>query len=277
MKKRVFTFWEPKERIPGYVALCMKTWARFLDGYETVVLDYGNLGDYLTAEEQADVLCRKMTFAMQSDCIRCAVLKKHGGVWMDADTVLTKPLGERFAHADCTLIGRRVDGRIVNYGAYINAVRPETRFLSAWHRALVPRVRRAALFYDSAWRRFVQRRAWSEMQRWDYAVNAIIDPLSAQMSAQDYALVEKDAILAMPEVLLRPAHPELCYSDLYAKYWFEPGDVSEILARCGGIVMLHNSFTPRRFLEMGMEAFAASDVRLARLLRAVLSGGDGGE
>lgn len=267
---KVFTFWEPKERIPGYIALCMKTWPRFLGGYETVVLDYGNLRDYLTEEELNAVLCRKMTFAMQSDCIRCAVLKKYGGVWMDADTVLTKPLGERFSHADCTLIGRRVDGRVVNYGAYINAVRPETRFLSEWHRALVPRVRRASCFRNSAWMRFWHRREWAEIQRWDYAVNAIIDPLAERMDSGDYALVDKDEILAMPEVLMRPDCPGLSYSDLYAKYWFEPGDVSEILARCGGIVMLHNSFTPRRFLEMDAESFLASDVRLAQLLRAVL-------
>ena len=105
--KKVFTFWEPKEKVPGYVRLCMDTWKDCLPGYETVVLDYGTLGDWLTPEEQRAILCRKMTLAMQSDCIRCAMLKKHGGVWMDADTVLTKPLDGRFCAADCTIVARR--------------------------------------------------------------------------------------------------------------------------------------------------------------------------
>ena len=37
--KRVFTFWEPKEKVPGYVRLCMETWKDRLPGYETTVLD----------------------------------------------------------------------------------------------------------------------------------------------------------------------------------------------------------------------------------------------
>lgn len=31
--RKVFTFWEPKENVPGYIRLCMKTWAKCLDGY----------------------------------------------------------------------------------------------------------------------------------------------------------------------------------------------------------------------------------------------------
>ena len=98
--KKVFTFWEPKEKVPGYVRLCMDTWKDCLPGYETVVLDYGTLGDWLTPEEQRAILCRKMTLAMQSDCIRCAVLKKHGGVWMDADTDAAIPADEPLGDGD---------------------------------------------------------------------------------------------------------------------------------------------------------------------------------
>ena len=85
---KVFTFWEPKAAVPGYIRLCMKTWARNLPGYEVVVLDYESLGEYPTDEEQAAVLWKGMTLAMQSDCFRCAVLKKHGGIWLATDTRL---------------------------------------------------------------------------------------------------------------------------------------------------------------------------------------------
>ena len=58
--------------------------------------------------------------------------------------------------------------------------------------------------------------------------------------------------------------------DAYQKYWFEPGEVDDVLARTAGLIMLHNSFTPERFRAMSAEEFIATDTRLARLLRCLL-------
>ena len=38
--KIIFTFWEPKENIPGYLKLCIKTWKKFLPEYKIIILDY---------------------------------------------------------------------------------------------------------------------------------------------------------------------------------------------------------------------------------------------
>lgn len=272
MKNRVFTFWEPKEAVPGYIRLCMATWAARLPGYETVVLDYRSLGDYLTPEELAAVLCRKMTFAMQSDCIRCAVLKKHGGIWLDADTVIVRPLDARFSVADVTMIARRMNGRIVNYGAFIHAAKPEAKFLCDWHAALVPRVAKTARYRDDFWFGVLHRREKRLMHRWDYCVNAIIDPLAEKMTPPDYAWLDRAELFAIPEEDLLPTDVSLNPVSAYERYWFEPGDPGEVLEKCAGIVMLHNSFTPARFRAMDEERFLATDTRLAALLRQ-LSGG----
>ena len=40
---RLFTFWEPKEKMPAYIRLCMQTWKKFLPECEVVLLDYSNL------------------------------------------------------------------------------------------------------------------------------------------------------------------------------------------------------------------------------------------
>ena len=266
--KKVFTFWEPKEKVPGYVRLCMETWRGCLPGYETVVLDYGSLGDWLTKEEQNDVLCKKMTFAMQSDCIRCAVLKKHGGIWMDADTVLVKPLDERFSAADCAIVARRQDGHLVHYAAYINAARPEAKFLADWHRELVPRVARARKFRSSWLTRFLHHGEWKLIRRWNYCVNAIIDPLADTADSKDYAWIDKDAIFAVPEEELMVTGLDAVAA--YQKYWFEPGEIDDVLKRCAGMIMLHNSFTPERFRVMSSKTFLATDTRLAALLRHLL-------
>ena len=268
--KKVFTFWEPKEAMPGYVQLCMETWKACLPGSEVVVLDYRTLGDYLTPSEQAAVLWKKMTFAMQSDCIRCAVLKKHGGIWLDADTVLTKPLDARFSQADVTMIARKMNGALVNYGAFINAARPETKFLCDWHERLVPRVARAKQSRDSLLFGLLHRRERRLMRRWDYCVNAIIDPLAAVAAPADYAWVDKDAVGALLEedLIGTPGVPGPV--EAYNRYWFEPGSPDEVLRRSAGLVMLHNSFTPERFRGMTAEEFLRTDTRLASLLQTVL-------
>ena len=266
--KKVFTFWEPKEKVPGYVRLCMETWRGCLPGYETVVLDYGSLGDWLTKEEQNDVLCKKMTFAMQSDCIRCAVLKKHGGIWMDADTVLVKPLDERFSASDCAIVARRQDGHLVHYAAYINAAKPEAKFLVDWHTALVPRVAKAEKFRSSWLTRVLHHEEWKLIRRWNYCVNAIIDPLADTADPKDYAWIDKDAIFAVPEEELMATGLDAVAA--YQKYWFEPGGIDDVLKRCAGMIMLHNSFTPERFRVMSSKTFLATDTRLAALLRHLL-------
>ena len=267
MTERVFTFWEPKSAMPGYVRLCLETWRNCLPGREVVVLDYGSLGDWLTPAERDAVLWKGMTFAMQSDCIRCAVLKRHGGIWLDADTVLTRPLDRRFARADVTMIARRMNGKLVNYGAFIRAARPEAKFLRDWHAALVGRVAKARRCRDSFWFGLLHRRERRLMRRWDYCVNAIIDPLARTADAADYAWVDKDAVNALPEERRLTGAPGEDISEVYRDFWFRPGDPAEALDGNAGILMLHNSWTPPAFLAMPPEAFLATDTRLAALLR----------
>ena len=265
---KVFTFWEPKERVPGYVKLCMETWRNCLPGYETVVLDYESLGDWLTPDEQNEVLCRSMTLAMQADGIRCAILRKHGGVWMDADTILTRPLDDRFRPADCSIVARRQDGHLVHYVAYINATKPNAKFICDWHAALVPRIAKAKRFYASWLTRLLHHGEWKLIRRWNYCANAILDPLADAARRPDYAWIDKDEIFAVPEEELMSTGLDAVAA--YQKYWFEPGDIDDVLARCAGIVMLHNSFTPDRIRAMSPGEFIATDTRLANLLRHLL-------
>lgn len=269
--KKVFTFWEPKENVPGYVKLCMETWKNCLPEYETVVLDYESLGDYLTPEEQQAVICKKMTFAMQSDCIRCAILKKHGGIWMDADTILLKPLDERFSSGDCSIVARMQEGHLVHYGAFINAKKPETPFLAAWYKDLVPRVAKAERFRSNWFLRTFRRQEWKLIRRWNYCINAIIDPMGDEeikKPKSDYAWINKDEIFAVPEEELMAGG--LNAVEAYQKYWFEPGETDDVLKRSAGVIMLHNSFTPAEIRAMTAEEFLKTETRMAALLKRLL-------
>ena len=43
----IFTFWEPKDKMPAYIKLSMQTWEKFLPEYDINVIDYSNLNEYL--------------------------------------------------------------------------------------------------------------------------------------------------------------------------------------------------------------------------------------
>ena len=86
--KRIFTFWEPHQKIPGYLRLCIKTWKKVLPEYEIIILDYNNIKYYIEEPILSNILCKKMSLQIQSDAIRVAILKTFGGLWLDLDTIL---------------------------------------------------------------------------------------------------------------------------------------------------------------------------------------------
>ena len=271
-KKRIFTFWEPRKNIHGYISLCMRTWKIFLPDYEVVVLDWQNLDRYLTPNEIGAVLCKEMTLAMQSDCLRCAILLKYGGIWMDADTILTHRIDTLLNREGCLFIGRQELGRRVNYGAFIVANAPGSQFLLSWYSSLLPRICEARRYRLNPLLRVFCRSKWRKIRRWDYCVNAIIDPLCNEQGERlGYQFVDKDDIGAMPEFRLRrnPRFAALSAEQLYRKYWFEKPE-AEVEGGSGGIVLLHNSWTPKSFRDMSEDEFLSCNVRMACLLRQIL-------
>lgn len=89
MKKKIFTFWEPKDKIAPYLKLCLKTWEKFLSDYEIVILDYETTNQYLGENFFDKSLYDNFSLPKQADAIRCAILNKFGGIWMDIDTIIT--------------------------------------------------------------------------------------------------------------------------------------------------------------------------------------------
>jgi len=84
----IFTFWEPKINIPGYIKLCIRTWKFIFPNKSIIILDYSNLYQYLKPLLISKILCKNMGMKVQADAIRVAILKTYGGIWMDADTIL---------------------------------------------------------------------------------------------------------------------------------------------------------------------------------------------
>ncbi len=265
---KIFTFWEPRKNVPGYIQLCMKTWEKFLPEAEVVVCDYQTMRNYLSDEEFESIDFRNMSLAKQSDAIRCALLKKHGGIWLDADTIITSSEGiQQLQQGHCCMLNNGKPHTL--FGAYIYTAEPNTEFINRWHEELVPRI--AA--YKKAWKyrmfRIFFLHAWKRMKKWDYCENAIIDPIAAHMTPPEF--VE----LAGMELGVIPERNDLRENETpkkaYLRYWFEKRAFTPPLNSKCGVIFLHNSWTPIEYRLMSANEFMKQNIPLAKLLNAILN------
>ena len=271
MNKTVFTFWEPRASMPGYLLLCLETWRKFLPGWQIEVLDYARLPEFLPPDEIHATVCRDMKLFNQADAIRCALLRRHGGVWLDLDTVILRPgVLERFAETDVAVIGEKTGGV---HGAFFSAVKPGTELMERWYGELVGRVAEFRSFRASFLKRLFRRKRWRRVRRWDFVLNDVLGRLLPEFASPQVAIHSEKELRVCPERVLGRGQESRKSRDVYADYWFSaprPDDADLVSWVTGGMVMLHNSWTPPEFRAMDEKAFLATDCRLARLIKEVL-------
>eukprot|EP00929_Paragymnodinium_shiwhaense_P017496 TRINITY_DN12683_c0_g2_i3.p1 TRINITY_DN12683_c0_g2~~TRINITY_DN12683_c0_g2_i3.p1 ORF type:complete len:522 (+),score=107.82 TRINITY_DN12683_c0_g2_i3:231-1568(+) len=94
--KIMWTFWQNRnkgEELPPLVAYCVESWRQMnqKDGWEIRVLNEKSKFDWLS-EEDLPQDYEKHLIQHRADLVRLAVLRKHGGVWMDATTLMLRPM-----------------------------------------------------------------------------------------------------------------------------------------------------------------------------------------
>lgn len=272
-EKRIFCFWEPRERIPAYLGLCMRTWKKFLPDYQVVLLDYSNLQDWIL-EDDLDVRTLKcLKMAQQADAIRAAVLFRHGGIWMDLDTIITLPncrvlLPEA---GKFTLINKHI--------AFISVDGAGHPIAAEWLRNVQRRLKvvrwycqrtsRLSRFARLAYSHFLHARPVL-LDQWDAMGNGPLEP-ALKRHASLFRSLDRTELKALPEVFV--SKNGATNMQAYEEFYFTNKHVGLLLsaARDGsGIICLHNSWTPKRFKRMTEKTFLASGVALAGLLKQVL-------
>lgn len=265
---KVFTFWEPAGRVPGYISACLRTWKNLPDA-EVVLLDYAGLDRYLSPELAARLTCSKLSMPKQVDVYRAVLLEKWGGVWLDADTIITpavRELGVFDGCAEVTAFSQPApDERLTLAGAFFYAREPHTRFFREWASVLPARVARYAQFCRNPFLRILKRQEWRLCRSWDYCLNAVVDPLAAKMSSDELRVFPLEEMGAFPE-LTDGMLPMAEFWAQYNRFYFEPGPVKDVFDRCKGMVLLHNSWTPKQYFDMDRSTFLKQDIRLAKLL-----------
>ena len=265
MDKRIFTFWEPKNKMPGYIQLCLKTWKKFLPDYNIVVLDYHNLKNYLTPKEIHQFLYKKFPLQQQSDALRTILLEKYGGIWLDADTILTSADIFKIKNGSCVMIGNESCLHL----AFIQASKGGV-FIKKW----ADNVRRRIQDYRRFSRLLFFKKLFKEKRRkfkdWDYLGNGIIDPLRQSLSANELFVINKDEIGALPEKFY--SSEKNSPMDQYRNFYFSKTNISldDVLNKIQGIILLHNSWTPTEFKNMSQSEFLKQDILMADLFKKIL-------
>ncbi len=262
MTKRIFTFWEPKENIPSYLELCLESWKKFLPDYEIVILDYSTLNDWLGKDYFDRRFYTNFSLAVQSDAIRCAILKKYGGIWMDVDTIVTSTDVKDIFETDSGF-------SLIYPHICLLIARTDSEILNKWEKRIKKRIEFANKALKSKLLlKYVYPKLYKRVTNWSYLGNDILNKLIRRH--ETYCLkLNRDELCAMPEFKHAKSlkHPIKIYSDFYfknnySKFAFENNS---------GVILLHNSWTPYKYKNMSKEEFLKTDNTLANIFLKVLN------
>ncbi|WP_222864769.1 capsular polysaccharide synthesis protein, partial [Serratia marcescens] len=88
------------EQAPALVKRCIDSIEKNVGDAKVVVLNDDNIKDFITLPDYIIEKYQKgmITKAHYSDIVRCSLLSKYGGIWMDATVYLTKTVPQHLFH-----------------------------------------------------------------------------------------------------------------------------------------------------------------------------------
>ena len=116
---------------------------------------------------------------------------------------------------------------------------------------------------------FIQfNQTFDKLYTWNYLGNGILDEIVKNATQKDFKIIERDDAYVMPELNLFKGNPYKSYH----YYYFIERDPIPLLNKCKGVLMLHNSWTPRKYKDMAEEEFIQQKIMLSSLLSRLLTG-----
>jgi hypothetical protein len=86
--KKLWAYWDSSP--PRFIMDCHAGWKRYNPSYEVNLITNDTLSEFISSKLPENF--NDVSSQARSDWIRLAVLKEHGGIWMDASTVVTGDL-----------------------------------------------------------------------------------------------------------------------------------------------------------------------------------------
>ena len=263
----IFTFWEPIERMPGYIKLCIKTWKKFLPLYDIRILDYKNIKDYLGQSLFENLICKNMTLPKQADAIRVALLNKYRGIWMDADTIVLN--GEFLQELKSFELAMFGDEKIKSQNIGFIYSSGNSSILKKWLKEIIYNVQIYKQYSEKNQLNLVIDNAWKKMNSWDYLGNGILDKLVKNVTSKQFCRIDRQKMNTLPEIRFFE-NSSLDLIQRYKQFYFQNRDPEIILNKSKSVVMLHNSWTPVKYKLMSEKQFLNQDILLSRLLAYIL-------
>lgn len=245
---KIFSFWEPKSTMPDYLKLCVKTWSKFIPNSEIIILDYTNIKKYIDIDFYGPQLFSgKFSLPQIADAIRCMLLEKYGGLWLDIDTIiLNKNVIEYFKfEKDITFFGNELS-RTVSIGV-ICAIK-NSNFMKFWKNGIKDKLLNFKKDKDF----------------WAYLGNSIIYNYVKEHSNEIKIFdVIKENI--MPEKI--GCSPTKSHQEIYTEFYFKNNlHLSDINTN---MIMLHNSWTPKFFKCLNEQDFLKYNCTLSNILAEI--------
>ena len=99
----VWTYWQGK-RLP-YIDVCLQSMAKACKDVNFHLVTPNNLYDYIDKDTINPNFIKLRHPSKIADCVRAALLAKHGGWWWDADTIgIQNPLAINEQHPDASVL-----------------------------------------------------------------------------------------------------------------------------------------------------------------------------
>lgn len=263
--KYIFSFWEPKENIPSYLKLCIKSWQKFLPEYKIIILDYSNLDEWLGQNFFDKSLYKNFSLPMQADAIRCALLKKYGGIWFDTDTIITSENVKNFLN---------IDSELILIGTHIGFIvaKKNAKILKKWEKGLKKNIKLydfySKLKPNNPIKSFLKFIYKNKIEKWNFLGNAILKrPLKTKNKTLFFS-INRSQIKALPETNYATENNLTTGSAENYKHFYFLNDYSDYaLKDNAGIIYLHNSWTPKEFLNMSETEFLSCNNTISNIFK----------
>ncbi len=237
-------FWEGRIP-PAYMTLCVTSWANYIDINDIVVLNHRNVTDYIGDCVNLSQL-QMYSFAKQSDIASAYFLNKFGGIFLDVDTILTSEKSRDFFEIPTNSEVLKYAGNNATGGVHIGILtaNPNSKPVLHWSNELLSRVPK-----------------WEKDNSWDYVGNSIIEPFLKSPDGMKYQFcydVTKNKITPENQLTSSAGIATSDPKERYEQFWFQQHDNSDELLSAytednGGIICLHNSWTPDWYADRTLE------------------------
>lgn len=233
-----YTYWVNKNNaaMPDYIRLCMHTWELAVPRIKIELINHENISQFLPKEVLTSSFY-DLSLAMQSDVVSVWVLMSRGGIFIDADTIMT---GDPFTHPvfhenKLTCFGYPERKSI--HLAILCSPQPHNPILVEWAREIL---RRLSLPLPTP-------------LPWHYVGNGIINFLLNQPQFEHhFHIIDAQASGNILELMSDKEEPYSRYLDFY--FSAPKLDVEDALSRVHfKLISLHNSWTPDSYREANLE------------------------